>query len=107
VDHFLDVVGDVNGKIVMVDFEEYPPPHRYLTPYNATLKGFVAELRRRIGDHPIVVYSGRGFWNGGEPTGPASQFGDVTTWYAYYLTMSPVDPKPFYDDMKVHGWGEP
>jgi GH25 family lysozyme M1 (1,4-beta-N-acetylmuramidase) len=107
VDHFLDVAGDVSGKIVMVDFEEYPPPYQYLTPHNATLKGFVAELRRRIGDHPIVIYTGRGFWDGGEPTGPASQFGDVTTWDAYYLTMSPVDPKPFYEDMKEHGWGEP
>jgi GH25 family lysozyme M1 (1,4-beta-N-acetylmuramidase) len=107
VDHFLSTVGDVRGKIIMVDFEEYSAPHGYLTPGNATLGAFISELRSRIGSHPIVIYSSRGFWNGGDPTGPASQFGDVTTWDAYYLTMDQVDPKTFYSKNKARGWGKP
>lgn len=76
VDHFLSTVGDVRGKIIIVNFEPYNP-HEELTPSNNTLKEFVQELRHRIGDHPIMIYASRGFRNGGKPTGPAKQFDDV------------------------------
>lgn len=84
VDHFLSTVGDVSGRIVMVDFEEYGNRDFALyDPTNATLKAFVAELQRRIGDHPVLLYSGLGYWNSGIPSGPVSQYGrDLTTWDA-------------------------
>ncbi|MBA2713425.1 MAG: hypothetical protein H0U55_07730 [Rubrobacteraceae bacterium] len=107
VEHFLSTVGDVRGKIIMIDFEEYPAPHDALTPTNNTLKDFVHELRSRIGKHPILIYASRGFWNSGKPTGDAGQFGDVTTWDAYYLTMDRVKPKAFYGKYKNRGWGKP
>ncbi len=108
VDLFLQTVGDVRGKILMVDFEDYPSWPSY-TPSNAALKNFIAELRRRIGpDHAILLYSGQGFWEGGEPSGPVSAYGDgVVSWDAYY----PLHPESghgsaLYGRVKDLGWGE-
>jgi len=77
-EHFLrtiDSVGGTNGKLICVDFERYPPSHPWLTPGNATLKSFISSLRMLIGKHPIILYSGRGFWNGGDTSGPFDQYG--------------------------------
>src|SRR5215208_7621180 len=60
-DHFLrtiEAVGGPEDKILMVDFEAYPQVPA-LTPGNDQLKNLIAEIQRRIGNHPIVVYSGR------------------------------------------------
>lgn len=106
-DLFLKTVGDPAGKLLMVDFEEYASWPSY-TPTNGTLKAFVAELRRRVGpDHPILVYSGRGFWEGGAPSGPLSAYGkNLVAWDAYY----PLHPQAgygsaLYEQCKHLGWG--
>jgi GH25 family lysozyme M1 (1,4-beta-N-acetylmuramidase) len=110
-DHFLrtiEAVGGPEDKILMVDFEEYPAPHGYLTPGNDQLEAFVAEVKRRVGDHPVVLYSGRGFWNGGDASGDFGQYGADAAWDAMYLDMNPRDrPREYYDDVRHRGWGEP
>jgi GH25 family lysozyme M1 (1,4-beta-N-acetylmuramidase) len=105
VDLFLDTVGDVSGKLVMVDYEAYPN-FPELDPTMATLTAFVAELRERIGDHPILVYAGQGYWDSPPPNGPIRDLG-VTTWDAFY----PLHPQAglgseMYEQVKGLGWGE-
>jgi hypothetical protein len=64
-DHFLKTIGDdIEGMLLAIDFEAYNAPYGYLTPANGTLEDFVDYLRARVGKHPIILYSGRGFWNG-------------------------------------------
>jgi GH25 family lysozyme M1 (1,4-beta-N-acetylmuramidase) len=115
-DHFLrtiEAVGGPEDKVLMVDFEAHPNPA--LTPGNDQLKTFISEVKRRVGDHPIVVYSGRGFWNGGDPSGDFAQYGADVAWDAYYLHMDPVHPKRFYANSERSfqdaglpwGWGKP
>src|SRR5215207_9997405 len=110
-DHFLrtiEAVGGPEDKILMVDFEEYQAPHGYLTAGNDQLMTFITEVKRRVGDHPIVLYSGRGFWNGGDSSGDLEQYGADVAWDAMYLDMNPHDrPRDYYADMKHRGWGEP
>jgi hypothetical protein len=94
--------------VLCADFEAYNPPHAYLTPSNATLESFIASLKKRVGGHPIVLYSGRGFWNGGTPSGAFAQYGADVAWDAMYRDMDVhVDPKAYYQEIKEHGWGEP
>jgi len=109
VDHFLDAVGDPTAQLIMVDFEEYSNrDYSHYDPTNATLKAFVAELQQRIGSHPVLVYSGQGYWNGGTPSGVVSQYGNaLVTWAAFY----PVHPQAglgsvLYERVKNLGWGE-
>src|SRR5215217_502351 len=100
-------VGDVSGLLVMVDYEAYPEPFQFLSPTMATLEAFVTELRNRIiGDHPILVYAGQGYWNEPPPNGSIQHL-DVTTWDAFY----PLHPQAglgsvFYEQVKDLGWGE-
>src|SRR5215216_3889339 len=116
-DHFLrtiEAVGGPEDKILMVDFEDYAN-YPALTPGNDQLKNFIAEVKRRVGDQPIVVYSGRGFWNGGDSSGGFAQYGADVAWDAYYLHMDPVHPKQFYANSERYfqnaglswGWGKP
>ena len=115
-DHFLrtiEAVGGPEDKILMVDFEHHPNPA--LTPGNEQLEGFIAEVKRRVGDHPLVVYSARSFWNGGDSSGDFDQYGADVAWDAYYLHMDPVRPKQFYAKSEEYfqdaglpwGWGKP
>jgi GH25 family lysozyme M1 (1,4-beta-N-acetylmuramidase) len=110
-DHFLRTIESVGGpedKILMVDFEQYNPPHAYLTPGNDTLNKFISALKRRVGDHPIVLYSGRGFWNGGDSSGDFAQYGANVAWDAMYLDMTPhARPRDYYTSVKEEGWGVP
>ena len=105
VDLFLEAVGDVSGKLVMVDYESYPNV-RSLDPSMATLRAFVTELRERIGDHPILVYAGQGYWNSPPPNGSIVDL-DVTTWDAFY-PQHPVAGfgSVLYERVKNLGWGE-
>ena len=115
--HFLKTIEAVGGpedKILMVDFEAYGS-YPALTPGNDQLMDFIAEVKRRVGDHPIVVYSGRGFWNGGDSSGDFAQYGADVAWDAYYLHMDPVHPMRFYANSDQNfqnaglpwGWGRP
>jgi hypothetical protein len=84
-DHFLRTIegrGGIDDRLLCADFEAYNPPRAYLTPSNATLESFIASLRERVGEHPIVLYSGRGFWNGGTPSGAFAQYGADVAWDA-------------------------
>ncbi|MGH3148790.1 MAG: glycoside hydrolase family 25 protein [Rubrobacter sp.] len=105
VDLFLDAAGDVSDKLVMVDYESYPN-FPSLNPSMETLRAFVTELRERIGDHPILVYAGQGYWNSPPPNGSIRDL-RVTTWDAYY----PLHPQGglgslMYEQIKDLGWGE-
>lgn len=115
-EHFLrtiEAVGGPEDKILMVDFEHHPNPA--LTPDNDQLEGFIAEVKRRLGDHPLVVYAARSFWKGGNPSGDFDQYGADAAWDAYYLHMDPVKPKRFYANSEEYfgdagipwGWGRP
>ena len=105
-DNFLravDAVGGPAGKMLAVDFEAYGA----LSPSNATLESFVSHLRARLGGHPLILYSGKGFWEGGEPSGDFSRYGCDVAWDAYYLTMRRQErPKDHYQGVKEHGWGK-
>lgn len=109
VDLFLKTIGDPKGKILMVDFEDYPSWSSY-KPNNDDLKNFIAELKRRVGDRPILVYSGAGWWNGGDSSGPLSNYGsNLVAWDAYY----PEDASGHWDYASVMyernkhlGWGK-
>ncbi|MEJ7842333.1 MAG: GH25 family lysozyme [Rubrobacter sp.] len=108
VDHFLEVVGDVAGKIVVVDYEAYPTAgFSHLDPTMKTLEAFVGELRRRIGDHSIVVYAGQGYWNSPPPNGAIKHL-DVTTWDAWYQHMNPGGGPALYKEARTAGmdWGK-
>lgn len=55
-----------------------------------------------------MLYSGRGFWNGGDSSGGFDQYGADVAWDARYLDMEPHPrPKVYYDQIKEHGWGKP
>jgi hypothetical protein len=85
-----------------VDFEAYGT----LSPSNAILDDFVARLRKEVGNHPIILYSGRGFWTGGDSSGKANHYGVDLTWDAYYLDMVKHDkPMEYYNDIRGWGWG--
>jgi hypothetical protein len=104
VDLFLDTVGDVADKLIMVDYEAYPN-FPELDPTMATLTEFVTQLRNRIGDHPILVYAGQGYWESPPPNGSIEHL-DVTTWDAFY----PLHPQAglgsvLYEQVKRLGWG--
>jgi GH25 family lysozyme M1 (1,4-beta-N-acetylmuramidase) len=105
VDLFLNTVGDVSGKLIMVDYESYPNIHS-LDPSMTTLTDFVNELSARIDDHPILVYSGKGYWESPPPNGSIQPL-HVTTWDAYY----PLHPQSgfgsaLYQQVKNLGWGQ-
>lgn len=110
-EHFLRTIESVGGpedKILIVDFEEYQAPHGYLSPGNDQLMTFIAEVKRRVGGQPVVLYSNRGFWNGGDTSGDFEQYGADVAWDARYLDMNPHNrPREYYADMKQHGWGKP
>lgn len=107
VDLFLNTVGEAElaGKLIMVDYEAYPN-FPELDPTTATLTAFVTELRNRIGDHPILVYAGQGYWDEPPPNGSIEHL-DVTTWDAFY----PLHPQAglgsgLYKQAQDLGWGE-
>jgi hypothetical protein len=81
----------------MVDFEDHP--NRALSPGNEQLDGFISEVKRRVGDHhPIVVYAGKDYRTGGDPSGNFAKYGADAARNAYYLHMNPIYPRRFYAD---------
>jgi lysozyme len=85
--HFLRTFGDPEGRIVVVDVEKYrssASPSGYNFPTFADARAFVEELRRLIGAHPIVLYSGGWFWRGylGNPDARALR---VKLWDSHYV----------------------
>jgi hypothetical protein len=66
------------------------------------LESFVESLRKRVDEHPIVLYAGPGFWNGGtEPSGSFDRYGADVAWTAQYLDMDiHVHPQVYYQNNK-------
>lgn len=109
VNHFLKTVGTVRNRIVAIDFEAYNPPYGYLSPSNATLRHFIAELRKRGISKPIVVYSGQGYWNSGVPSGALRTYGEsLVAWDAYYPLGFPTGQygSTLYQRSLRYGWGK-
>jgi hypothetical protein len=77
----------------------------WLDPSNSTLKSYVGHLRDTIGDHPIVIYSGPGYWNSGATSGPFTQYGADVAWSAAYPYDRIVGrPKDYYHTVRDWGW---
>jgi lysozyme len=105
---FLAVAGDLKDKMVMLDFELYGPAKAY-SPSNKTLRDVIAELRRRGVSKPIIVYSGKSYWEDyGEPSGKLSDYGDdLIAWDALYpLGTRSGCSDDLYDEAYPHGWGQ-
>jgi GH25 family lysozyme M1 (1,4-beta-N-acetylmuramidase) len=102
-------VGGTQGKLIAVDFEAYYDKYPWLWPTNETLKAFVSSLRTRIGNHPIVLYSVRSYWNEtGTPSGDFDQYGADVAWDARYADMQPHNrPRDHYHELQDWGWGKP
>jgi GH25 family lysozyme M1 (1,4-beta-N-acetylmuramidase) len=82
-------LGGFKGKVLIVDFETYGSK----TPGNNDLDNFVAGVKKRFGKNtPVLLYSGDGFWNGGDSSGDASKYNVQGLWDARYA------------DMKQHRW---
>lgn len=108
VDHFLRTIGDPAGQLIMVDYEAYAAPYAYLSPTEDTLRKFVQEIQARIGNHPILLYSGQGYWEEHPANGPVTDMG-VVTWDASY----PYHPEAGIGSVLYHralqdgfGWGK-
>jgi len=92
VDALLDTMGLLKGKLLMLDYEPYGlRPAATITPNG--LKSYIRTLRERIGDHPVIVYSGKNFWE--EPdSGLLDDYGkNLHLWGAWYWSMDAV-PNP-------------
>lgn len=84
--HFMTMVKSVGGhkgKLIAVDFENYDPA----PPSNKHLKDFMVEIRKHIGDYPIILYTNKGFWEAGHSSGDFSQYGADALWVARYANM--------------------
>jgi hypothetical protein len=95
VDAFVDAVGDPNGKLIAaVDYELYGP-RPGATPTPTHLGQYIHALREIIGNHPILLYAGRNFWNEPPHSGLVKEYGDnVFLWAPWYYSMDPVE-RPF------------
>lgn len=87
VDLFLSQIGGVRetaGKLVMVDVE----PYGSRSPDRHDVWNFVHELKDRIGDHPILIYSGYYWPQMGNPdAGSLAEMG-CRFWDARYVLGS-------------------
>jgi GH25 family lysozyme M1 (1,4-beta-N-acetylmuramidase) len=102
-------VGGTQAKLIAADFEAYSDKYPWIWPTNETLKAFVSSLRTRIGNHPIVLYSVRSYWNEtGTPSGNIDQYGADVAWDARYADMQPHNrPRDHYHELQDWGWGKP
>lgn len=102
--HFVrqvNALGGPAGKLLVVDFEGHPDPSRTAT--NRALKGFVSGVKRRTNGHAVILYSGYGFWTGGDSSGNAKDYGVDAIWDARYPDMARHKyPRAYYQ--KVKGW---
>jgi len=94
-------VGGAKGRVLIVDFEEYNnAPHK--TPSNSQLKRFVASVKKRFPGKKVLLYSGPGFWEGGDPSGDASQYGVDGIWSAHYADMKKHNaPKKYFRNLEA------
>lgn len=98
--HFLrtlETAGGPDGKLLAVDFEHYDGG----SPGNQHLSDFIAEFKRLTNGHPIIVYTNKGFWEGGDSSGPFARYGADALWVARYADMAKHDrPRDHYQEIK-------
>jgi hypothetical protein len=97
--------GGARGRLLCVDFEEYSPKYSWLTPSNATLKAFNGRLNELSNNHPLILYSGSGFWDGGDSSGEFDQYDADVLWEARYPDLEVMPrPRDEYQSLKDWGW---
>jgi lysozyme len=116
VDNFLRVAGkDLDGKLVMVDVEDLSYDGVDYAPQARHVQGFVNELRRRIGDHPILIYSADWFWKPRIGRSIKALFPnlvpgeDIVTWDAEYVEPRTGFASAVWDNPLIQGgskWAE-
>lgn len=100
-DHFLNTirkVGGARGRLLAVDFEAYGNR----TPSNAQLKDFCNYVKSHTDGHKLIIYSGTAFWNGGDSSGPFTNYNADVAWEARVWTTTEKRrvAKRFYE----HQW---
>jgi hypothetical protein len=99
---------DFSGRLVAVDYEKYEP-RPDATPTPAHVKAYIAALRKHIGNHPILLYAGKSFWESPPSSGQLSDYGpNVHLWAPWYWRMSTQEqPRTHYHIQLVNpgtGW---
>lgn len=99
-------LGGPEGKVLIVDFESNAIARRI--PSNRDLKRFVAGVKRRFPGKKILLYSGYGFWNGGDSSGDASDYNVDALWDARYPDLEKHDsPKSYWKAIEAWWMGQP
>ncbi len=99
----VESLGGPQGKILCVDFESNAIARRI--PSNRDLKRFVAAVKRRYPNKKILLYSGEGFWNGGDSSGDASDYNVDGLWSARYADLNKHEnPKSYWRN--IRNWWE-
>jgi len=108
--HFMRQVnrlGGPEGRLLVVDFEANgPSPGKTAT--NRALREFVAGVKRRTNGHPVILYSGYGFWTSGDSSGNPDDYGVAGTWDARYADMKfHPNPKAYWKSVAPWYWRQP
>ncbi len=110
VENFLRVAGkDLDGKLVMVDVEDLSYDGADYAPQARHVQGFIRELRRRIGDHPILIYSADWFWKPRIGRSIKALFPDlvagedIVTWDAEYVEPRTGFASAVWDNPLIQG----
>lgn len=99
-------LGGPDGKVLIVDFESNAVARR--VPSNRDLKKFVRGVKRRFPRCKILLYSGYGFWTGGESSGDASEYDVDALWDARYADLNKHEnPKAYWNNVKGWWLGQP
>lgn len=90
VNRFLRAIGNSDGKLIAVDVEDprwYGQKNRG-APSATDAWNAIHLLKEKIGDHPIILYSGNWYWSGvlGNPdVGSLVEGKDVSLWVSRYV----------------------
>lgn len=102
----VNALGGPEGKVLIVDFESNAIERRI--PSNRDLKRFVAGVKRRFPGKKVLLYSGYGFWEGGDPSGDASEYGVDALWDARYPDLNKHEaPKAYWRSIAAWWLSQP
>lgn len=108
--HFLDLAGRFGGHrglLLANDFEPYKGEGWDYSCSNGTLRDFGRHFKANTDGHPLIGYSNASYWNSGNPSGDAKQYGIDVAWKAN-VHRSEEDIKRFrlfYAFMRArYGW---
>jgi hypothetical protein len=100
---------DLDGRLVMVDVEDLSYDGLDYAPQARHVQGFIRELRRRIGDHPILIYSADWFWKPRIGRSIKALFPDlvagedIVTWDAEYVEPRTGFASAVWDNPLIQG----